>query len=44
MAETEKCPECEEMQKTHKDYCIWCSAYKSEDHIADAGKKENENV
>ena len=30
MAETEKCPECEEMQKIHKDYCIWCSYYKNE--------------
>ena len=26
--EIKKCPECEEMQKSHKDYCIWCSNYK----------------
>ena len=30
MVETEKCPECEEMQKSHKDYCIWCSNYEGE--------------
>ena len=28
--EIEKCPECEEMQKSHKDYCVWCGFYKEE--------------
>lgn len=28
MADNERCPECEEMQKSHKDYCVWCSDYK----------------
>ena len=30
MTETEKCPECEEMQKSHKDYCVWCGNYKDD--------------
>ena len=30
MAETEKCPECEEMQKSHKDYGVWCCNYKDD--------------
>lgn len=37
--EIEKCPECEEMQKSHKDYCAWCSNYKDDNHIAEDGKK-----
>lgn len=35
--EIKKCPECEEMQKSHKDYCIWCSNYK------DGNSSENSN-
>ena len=26
----EKCPECEEMQKSHRDYCVWCGFYREE--------------
>lgn len=37
MSDNEKCPECEEMQKSHKDYCIWCSNYK------DDNSSENSN-
>ena len=33
--EIEKCPECEEMQKSHKDYCIWCSYYKNKEFVTD---------
>ena len=44
MAETEKCPECEEMQKIHKDYCIWCSNYKGVQVCESCGKVTNEEV
>lgn len=38
MSDNEKCPECEEMQKSHKDYCVWCSNYKDENNL----EKEND--
>ena len=40
----EKCPECEEMQKSHKDYCIWCSNYEGVQVCDRCGKVTNEEV
>ena len=37
MSDNEKCPECEEMQKIHKDYCVWCSNYKDENNLEKEG-------
>ena len=33
--EIQRCPECEEMQKSHRNYCVWCGFYKEEYEYGD---------
>lgn len=44
MSDNEKCPECEEMQKSHKDYCIWCSNYEGAQVCESCNKVTNEKI